>query len=152
MLITSPYCKAVPLPNSPPAAASYLFKSARAVGALPRTSAADKATAAPALCRRAKIGVLSWALADTGAFAEGRCGRAEADKQTGRVVRDTAEDVGKSCIAPTPLPQSVQMLFGSHNVGYATSEQLLSRQDRRLARKILKTWSAPRQPYFLEVT
>ncbi len=152
LLFTSPYCKAVPLPNSPPAAASYLFKSARAMGAPPRTSAADKATAAPALCRRAKMGVLSWALADTAVFAEGRCGHAEADKQTGRVVRDTAGDIGKSCIAPTPLPQSVQMLFGSHRLSMQLANNCSVGKIADWPGRFLKTWSAPRQPYFLIVT
>lgn len=94
------------------------------------------------------MGVLSWALADTGAFAEGRCGRVEADKQTGRVVRDTAEDVGKSCIAPTPLPQVYKCHLEATTLGMQLANKCSVGKIADWPGRFLKTWSAPRQPYF----
>ena len=58
----SPNCCAVPFPNSPPAAASYLFKSARAGGL--RHKAALKTAAVPAFLQFTKLLSVSTRFAD----------------------------------------------------------------------------------------
>ena len=95
---TSPNCNAVPLPNSPPAAASYLFKSASAHGTGPSTSAADSASAAPAFCRRCATGVSRCCCCAAETFALQRCAHFGADKKAGRALRGAVCNTGGRCM------------------------------------------------------
>lgn len=96
---TSPYCSAVPLPNSPPAAASYLFKSASAHGTGPSTSAADNASAAPAFCRRCATGVSRCCCCCAAEhFALERCAHFGAVKSAGRALHGAVCNAGGRCM------------------------------------------------------